>query len=150
MLLDWGGGKIYYTITLQITNCWEHFTLSVFAISEAVLTFYSTGYHCVHHLPSQIPAKTQELKLWYFSHAFWIGCWKLDLRAQKKKTHKLSLRLWQIPLKGGLVGHWDGMHTKRPQTTCLFRLVAAALFTPSGFFWSATINMNCNNYKITV
>lgn len=34
MLLDWGVGKICYMTytTLQITNCWEHFMLSPFAI----------------------------------------------------------------------------------------------------------------------
>lgn len=122
------------------------------APSKPVLTFYSIGYRCAQHLPLQTPAKTHELKIWYISHAFWKGGWNWTSGHQNPHT-TISQALANTTMKGfyaGLVGHRDGICTKRPQSTCLLRLVAASLFTSSGFFWSDTINMNCNNYEVTV
>lgn len=64
-----------------------------------------------------------------------------------------SLKLWQIPHEKGSRQTWwdrDGMCTRRPQSTCWLRLVAALLLTPSGFFWSVTTRMNCKSYEVTV
>lgn len=95
MLLDWGRGKICYTIyiTLQITNCWEHFMLSVFAISKPVLLVTTVFRICLTNTSKDTKTEALILQPCFLEKVLKIG------PQGTKKSHKLSLRLRQIPLK---------------------------------------------------
>jgi len=95
-------------ITLQITDCWEHFMLSPFVISPQQaspdLLFY--------WLPlcsASVLANTSKDKNWSLRHAFWNGGWKLDLRAPKTSYNYFS---GYRGLQAGLMGQRWHAHQK--------------------------------------
>lgn len=124
-------------ITLQIPDCWEYFMLWPFAISPQHESWALFSWSSV---PSQAPAKTQELKLWYLSHDPWKGGWKLDWKADATTSWATANTTKSSSSQG-----WEDIEMGcAPRDLSLLLLVAAStLFTPSGFFWSATINTDC-------
>lgn len=85
------------------------------------------------------------LKLWFLERG-------LNTGPQGTKNLNYVLGYGKYHYRGSRQGWWDIKMgcAPRPQSTCLLRLVAASLFTPSAFFWSAAINMNFNSYEVAV
>lgn len=112
-------------ITLQIANCRQHFMLSPLATSKPLLTFSSIGYHVFRTCPHK---HQQKHKNWSSDTPHFL---KRGLKTGPqglKASYDYLLRGQQAEL----LGH--GTCTRRPQSMCSLGLVAAALFTPSGFF----------------
>lgn len=117
------------SITLQITNCQQHFTLSPLATSKPVLTFSSIGYHVFRTCPRK---HQQRQENWSSDTPHFL---ERGLRIGPQGPKASYDYLQQTALQGqraGLAGHRTC--TRRPQATCSLGLVAAALFTPSGVF----------------